>query len=102
MGSIPGLGRSCGVGNGNPLQFSCLGNSMDRGTWQVQDHGITKNQTRLSTHTHTHTIWKYEGIDVHEGILASGRQDPLGNTTSLGLLCGSLEMPFLTFPRRSR
>ena len=34
-GSIPGLGRSPGEGNGNPLQYSCLGNSMDRGAWQA-------------------------------------------------------------------
>ena len=36
VSSIPGLGRSCGVGNGNPLQYSCLENSMDRGAWRVQ------------------------------------------------------------------
>ena len=36
MGSIPGLGRSPGVGNGNPLQYSCLDNSIDRGAWWVQ------------------------------------------------------------------
>ena len=35
VGSIPGLGRSPGGGNGNPLQYSCLGNPMDRGAWQV-------------------------------------------------------------------
>ena len=52
--SIPGLGRSPGKGNGNPLQYSCLENSMDRGAWQATVHGVTKNQTRLSTHTHTH------------------------------------------------
>ena len=38
-GSIPGSGRSPGVGNGNPLQFSCLGNPMDRGAWQAAVHG---------------------------------------------------------------
>ena len=41
-GSIPGLGRSPGEGNGNPFQSSCLGNPMDRGAWWVIDHGITK------------------------------------------------------------
>ena len=41
-GLIPGLGRSPGEGNGNPLQYSCLGNPMDRGTWQVTVHGVTK------------------------------------------------------------
>ena len=44
-GLIPGLGRSPGEGNGNPLQYSCLGNPMDRGTWQATVHGATKNHT---------------------------------------------------------
>ena len=39
MGSISGLGRSPGEGNGNPLQYSCLKNSMDRGAWQVKSMG---------------------------------------------------------------
>ena len=42
---IPGLGRCPGEGNGNPLQYSCLGNPMDRGTWWATVHGVTKNQT---------------------------------------------------------
>ena len=45
MGSIPGLGRSPGEGNGNPLQYSCLENSMDGGAWQATDHGAAKSQT---------------------------------------------------------
>ena len=40
-GSIPGLERSPGEGNGNPLQYSCLENSMDRGTWRATVHGVT-------------------------------------------------------------
>ena len=40
---IPGWGRSPGEGNGNPPQYSCLENSMDRGAWQATVHGITKN-----------------------------------------------------------
>ena len=43
-GSIPGLGRSPGEGNGNPLQYSCLVNSMDRGTWRATVHGVAKSQ----------------------------------------------------------
>ena len=42
---IPGLGRCPGEGNGNPLQYSCLGNPMDRGAWWATVHGVTKNQT---------------------------------------------------------
>ena len=47
-GSIPGSGRSRGGGNGNPLQYSCLGNPMDRGVWWATVHGVTKSGTRLS------------------------------------------------------
>ena len=39
---IPGSGRSPGEGNGNPLQYSCLGNPMDRGAWRATVHGVTK------------------------------------------------------------
>ena len=56
-GSIPGSRRAPGGGNGNPLQYSCLGNPMDRGAWWAAVHGVAKSQTRLSTqHTHTHTF----------------------------------------------
>ena len=43
MGSIPGLGRSPGGGNGNPPQYCCLENSMDRGAWRATVHEVTKN-----------------------------------------------------------
>ena len=42
---IPGLGRSPGEGNGNPLLYSCLGNPMDRGVWWATVHGVTKSAT---------------------------------------------------------
>ena len=45
VGLIPGSVRSPGEGNGNPLQYSCLGNPMDRGAWQATVHGVTKSQT---------------------------------------------------------
>ena len=45
MGSIPGLGRSSGKGNGYPLQYSCLENLMDRGAWWATVHGVAKSQT---------------------------------------------------------
>ena len=45
---IPGLGRSPGEGNGNPLQYSCLGNPMNRGAWRATVHWVTKSETRLS------------------------------------------------------
>ena len=48
-GSIPGLGRSAGEGNDNPLQYSRLENPIDRGAWWATVHGVTKNWTQLST-----------------------------------------------------
>ena len=50
-GSIPGLGKSPGEGQGNPLQYSCLGNPTDRGAWWATVHEIPKSWTRLSAHT---------------------------------------------------
>ena len=59
VGSIPGLGRSPGEGHGNPVQYSCLENPMDRGAWRAKVHSVAKNQTRLTLlHTHTHGINK--------------------------------------------
>ena len=47
MSSIPGLGRSLGGGHGNPLQYSCLENPMDRGAWWATVHRVAKSQTQL-------------------------------------------------------
>ena len=59
-GSIPGLGRSPGERNGNPLQCSCLENSTDRAVWWATVPGVSESETteRL-THTHTHTQYVY-------------------------------------------
>ena len=54
MGLIPGLGRSPGEGNSNPLQYSCLVNPMDRGAWWATVHEVTKSRTRLSDFTSLH------------------------------------------------
>ena len=48
LSSVPGSGRSSGEGNGKPLQYSCLENSMDRGAWWTAIHGVTKSWTLLS------------------------------------------------------
>ena len=48
LGSIPGLGRSPGEGNGYPLWYSCLENFMDRGAWQATVHGVAKSRTQMS------------------------------------------------------
>ena len=67
LGSIPGLGRSPGEGNGNPLQYSCLQNSMGIGAWRAIVHGVTKSdkaadftfhfQAITKIHQTTHIIW---------------------------------------------
>ena len=56
LGSIPGLGRSPGEGNGNPLQYSCLENAVDGGAWWATVHGVAKSRTRLSDLTFTFTF----------------------------------------------
>ena len=52
-GSIPGLGRSPGEGNGNPLHYPCLEYSMDGGAWWAIVHGVAKIWTRLNDFTHS-------------------------------------------------
>ena len=56
LGSIPGWGRSSGEGNGNPLQYSCLENSMDGEAWWAPVHGVAKSWTRPSNFTFTFSI----------------------------------------------
>ena len=53
-GSISGSGRAPGDGNGNPFQYSCLGNPIDRGAWRATVHGIAKRWTRLKVTEHAH------------------------------------------------
>ena len=55
-GLIPGWGRSLGGGHGNPLQYSCLENPMDRGAWRATVHRVAKSRTRLSNLGHTHAF----------------------------------------------
>ena len=76
LGLIPGSGRSPGEGNGNPLQYSCLENSMDRGAWQATVHGVIKSWTGLSDFTFlSFTIPQFglrpnnrEGTQLHPSI----------------------------------
>ena len=59
LGSIPGSESFPGVGNHNRLQYSCLGNSMDRGVWQAIVHGATNSRTQLSDCAHTYNSKSY-------------------------------------------
>ena len=56
LGSIPGLGRSPGEGNGNPRQYSCLENPMDRGAWWATVHGVTRVGHDLATKPMAQTV----------------------------------------------
>ena len=84
-GTTSGSGRSPGKGNGNPLQCSCLENSMDTGVWWAAVYGVTKSWTQLSryTHTHTHT---HTHTWVKETKNGSSSQETLGEAKSRFLL----------------
>ena len=58
MGSVSGSGRSPGGGHGDPLQYSCLENPMDRGAWQAAVHRVVKSQTLLMQHSTEHIEMK--------------------------------------------
>ena len=60
-----GSGRSIGVGNSNPLQYSHLENPMNRGTWQATVHRVPKSQTHLSTHTKLYSKLKFKDVLSH-------------------------------------
>ena len=66
--SNPSLGRSPGEGNGNPFQYSCLKNFMDRGAWWATVHGVTKSRTQLSDFTLTHCVPGPELVLSYEGL----------------------------------
>ena len=89
-GSIPGLGRSPEEGNGHPLQYSCLGNPMDRGAWQVTVRRVAKSWAqlkRLSTHA--------------GGLLSRQLQQPLCQMASLCSSTSSLyTSPFYSVPTK--
>ena len=100
LGSIPGLGRSPGGGNGNPLQYSCLGNPMDRGAWWATVHGVAKSQTWLGTHACTHSTIVILSVDCFLNT------SPYGLSTWLAweTLCHRsirLLMQWFSIPRRN-
>ena len=88
VGSIPGSGRSLEEGNGNPLQYSCLGNPMESKAWWATVHGVEKSWTQLSTHT------------MHYNVLQSAHNMAHGPlevkfSTTLDLVCSN---QFLSCP----
>ena len=71
LGLIPGLGRCPGEGNGNPLQYYCLENPMDRGAWWAAVHGVAKSRTQLSDFTFTFHFHALEReLEIHSSVLA--------------------------------
>ena len=87
VGSIPGSGRSPGEGNGNPVQYSCLENSVDGGAWKAAVHGVAEGRTQLSDFTftfHFHALKKE--MATHSSVLAwriPGTGEP-GGLPSMG------------------
>ena len=86
--SISEWKRSSGEGNGHPLQYSCLENSVDRGAWRGIVHGVTKSRIRLSNFTFTFPFHALEKVmATHSSVLAwriPGKGEP-GGLLSLGL-----------------
>ena len=81
LGSIPGLGRSPGEGHGNPLQYSCVENSMDRGAWWATVHGVAKSQdttARLRIRYDT-TVKQYSLVWVWHIVFIPSLDDELNN-----------------------
>ena len=74
MSLAPGSRRCPGVGNGYPLQCSCLGNSMDRGAWLAIVHGVTKNWTQLGEWAHTPASYVSEAMAV---LRRKGNMNPI-------------------------
>ena len=95
-GSIPALGRSPGEGSGNPLQYSCLENSMDRGAWRATVQGVTKSRTRWATNTHTHV-----GTHTHTHSFNGRREQTGSGHMSENSFSLNLQMNRKTYPLSS-
>ena len=91
MGFPGGSVRSPGEGNGNPLQYSCLKNSMDRGAWWATVHGVPKSRTRLSGFTHFTGGAVVKNLPANSGdtdsIPGSGRSPGEGNGNPIQYSC---------------
>ena len=90
LGLIPGSGRSPGEGNGNPLQYSCLENSMNRGAWWATVHRVAKSRTRLSDLTDFPRCLNGKNPPANVGdssTLGSGRSPGEGNCNLFQYSC---------------
>ena len=72
-GSIPGLARSPGEGNGNPLQYSCLGNTMDRGAWQATVHGVA-NESDLTWWLSNNNVLFFSSVHFSHSVMSDSLQ----------------------------
>ena len=98
-GLIPGLGRSPGEGNGNPLQYSCLENSMDGGAWLATVHGVAKSWTQLSDFTFYSWMFSFPWSIVLLDVTGS-KYDPNPKLmfTGVEVRVGVLQKPVLEKP----
>ena len=96
QGSIPGLGRSPGGGHGNPLQYSCLENPMDRGAWWATVHRVTRSQTQLKQRSNSKCLWTASTV-LMPPLYAAGAQPKgkLGSHCTWHLYPSSPIMPIL-------
>ena len=88
---IPASGRSPREGNGNPLQYSCLENSMDRGAWRAAVHGVAKSRTRLND-KHTKSRQEHEWVTIP---FCRGSSQPRDQTQVSCVAGGSLPLCYL-------
>ena len=95
VGLIPGPGRSPGEGNGNPLQYSCLENPMDREAWEATVHGVAKTRTWLNNFTFFLPLLTGRGTKVQRVFMTCPRSNSL--TTKAGLP-RALLVPGIFFP----
>ena len=97
--SIPGSGRSPGGGNGNPLQYSCLENSTDRGAWQATVSGVAKSQMQLNTQAGVE--WAFTHYDVSLGNETIAKENTMRRwrqRTSLMVQCLRIHLPMQGTP----
>ena len=108
LGSTPGLGRSPGGGNGNPLLHSCLENPTDRGAWQATVHGVAKSLTRRNTHTYTrHSVPTVsapcrQDLELSCQCVLVARQAPLSMEFSQARILEWVAIPFSREPSQPR